>query len=263
MYVTTKPIVLLSVQRSGTNFLRRVMGSHPAIDPLFGEIFDPNYIKQPLNFFNFYRRAVVGDPSLCLPDKRLLAFELFIEYLDHQVAANHYILDIKYGSIRHLESYWPGDREVLTKYLIKQKWPVIHLIRTDLLAATFSHIRARETGVWMTKGPDHCDTFSTCVDPPALLRAMAQRRQAIQRYRRDFKGAKLLELVYEQVIDGPNGINETTLEQLGEFLGLADQFSRTPETKKLITQPMNQALQNYDEVITAAADRKVALTFAV
>jgi hypothetical protein len=263
MYVTKKPIVLLSIQRSGTNFLRRVLGSHPAIDPLFGEIFDPNHLKQPLNFFNFYRRAVVGDPSLCLPDKRIVAFERYIEFLDQKVAADHYVIDIKYSSIRQLEAYWPSEKEVLTSYLIEKQWPIIHLIRTDLLAAVFSHIRARETGVWMTKGADHCDNFSLSVDPSAIVNALAQRRQAIQRYRREFKGARLLELVYEEFMDAPNGISEPALEKIVKFLGISDEFSRTPQTRKLITRPLSQAIENYDDVVAAAATRNVALAMSI
>ena len=262
MYVSKKPIILLSIQRSGTNFLRRVLGSHPAIDPLFGEIFDPNFIKQPLNFFNFYQRAVVGDPSLCLPDKRIVAFERYIEYLDDNIAADHYILDIKYASIRHMESYWSAEKEVLTKYIIEKQWPVIHLIRMDLLAAEFSHIRARETGVWMTKGNHHCDTFSISLDPVRIVNAVAQRRQVIQRYRRDFSGARLLELLYEEFINAPNGMSEPAIERISDFLDITDNFSRKPETRKLITLPMSQAIQNYDKVVATAAARKVPLVLS-
>jgi hypothetical protein len=263
VYVSKKPIVLLSIQRSGTNFLRRVLGSHPAIDPLFGEIFDPNFIKQPLSFFNFYQRAVVGDPSLCLPDQRIVAFENYIECLDRKVEAEHYILDIKYNSIRQMESYWPRAKEVLTQYIIDQQWPVIHLIRTDLLAAIVSQMRARETGVWMTKGNNHCDSYSTTVDPVGIVNTLVGRRQAIEKYRRDFTGARLLELIYEEFIEAPNGINELSVERMRNFLNVTDKFSRVPETKKLITQPMSEVIENYENVVATAAARKVALTISL
>ncbi len=263
MHGSTKPIVLLSVQRSGTNFLRRVLGSHPEIDPLFGEIFDPNHIRKELSFFNFYQRAVAVDPSLCLPNRRLDAFEKYIEFLDSKVPALHYILDIKYNCIRHLDSYWPAQKEVLTQYIIDRQWPVIHLIRTDLLAAIFSHVRARATGVWMTKGKDHRDNFSAAVDPVGIVNGVAGRRQAIQRYRRDFAGARLLELVYEDFIDAPNGINEVAMARIREFLDVTDKFSRTPETRKLITQPMSEAIVNYDDVVATAATRRIALRMSL
>lgn len=259
MYDSRKPIVLLSIQRSGTNFLRRILGSHPAIDPLFGEIFDPNHIRKEQSFFNFYQRAVADDPALCLPDQRMVAFEKYIEFLDQSVEAEHYVLDIKYNSLRQMESYWPRQREVLTQYIIDKQWPVIHLIRTDLLAASFSHIRARETGVWMSKGTDHRDTFSITVDPASIVNAVAQRRQAVQKYKRDFHGARLLELHYEDCLDASSGFSETVIETLRDFLETTDQFSRTPETTKLITQPMSQAIENYGEVVALAEARKVPL----
>lgn len=262
MYVSKKPIVLLSMQRSGTNFLRRIIGSHPAIDPLFGEIFDPNYIRRELNFFNFYQRAVAEKSSYCLPDQRVVAFEKYIEFLDENVPTDHYVLDIKYASLRHLDSYWPQSKEVLTQYIIDRQWPVIHLIRTDLLAAIFSHVRARETGVWMTK-KGHCDTFSTTVDPVGIVNGVAQRKQAIQKYRRDFGGARLLELVYEDLIDESGSVSEGVIEKIRDFLDVPDKFSRTPETRKLITQPMSEAIENYDEVVAAAAARKVALAMSI
>ena len=263
MYVSTKPIVLLSVQRSGTNFLRRVIGSHPAIDPLFGEIFDPNHNGKGLSFFNFYQRVVADDPTLCLPNNRIAAFEKYIEFLDENVAADHYVLDIKYASLRHMESYWPSNKEVLTQYIIDRQWPVIHLIRTDLLAAILSQVRARETGVWMTKKSDHCDTFSTTVDPVGIVNSVAGRSHAIKKYRRDFQGARLLELIYEKFVDAPNGISESDMERIREFLGVTDEFSRTPETRKLITRPMSQTIENYEDVLAAAAIRKVPLAMSI
>jgi hypothetical protein len=41
---------------------------------------------------------------------------------------------------------------------------------------------------------------------------------------------------------------------------MTDEFSRTPETIKPITQPMSQAIKNYDDVLAAATTQKIALT---
>lgn len=263
MYVSNKPIVLLSVQRSGTNFLRRVLGSHPAVDPLFGEIFDPGHIGNELSFFHFYERAVAANPSLCLPDQRILAFENYIEFLDKRVQSSYYILDIKYNSIRQMESYWSGRREVLAQYIIDKQWPVIHLIRTDLVAAIFSQLRARKTGVYVTKAQNYRDTFSDAVDAVQMVKGVAHRRRLIQQYRRDFDGARLLEIAYEDLINAPNGISDSAMVKLCDFLGVTDEFSRTPETIKLITQPMSQAIRNYDEILAEAASRKVELVMSI
>jgi hypothetical protein len=263
VYVSDRPIVLLSVQRSGTNFLRRVLGSHPAIDPLFGEIFDPNHNGNELSFFHFYERAVADNPSLCLPDQRILAFEKYIEFLDDRVQSAFYILDIKYNSIRQMESYWSQKREVLAQYIVDKQWPVIHLIRTDLVAALFSQMRARKTGVYVTKAQNYRDMSSDAVDAVQMVRGVAQRKRLIQQYRRDFGGARLLEVVYEELINAPNGINEMIMGNIRDFLGVTDEFSRTPETTKLIVQPMRQAIQNYDEVLAEAASRKVELAMSI
>jgi hypothetical protein len=261
--VSAKPIVLLSVQRSGTNFLRRVLGSHPAIDPLFGEIFDPGHIANELSFFHFYERAVASNPSLCLPDQRIVAFEHYIDFLDEQVPSPSYILDIKYNSIRQLESYWSGKREVLVQYIIDKQWPVIHLIRTDLVAAIFSQLRARKTGVYVTKAQNYRDTASDAVDAVQMVRGVVQRRRLIQQYRRDFAAARLIEVAYEDLTDAPNGISEPVLGRIRDFLGVTDEFSRTPETTKLIAKPMSQAIVNYDEVVAEASSRKVQLAMSI
>ena len=263
MYVSSKPIVLLSVQRSGTNFLRRVLGSHPAIDPLFGEIFDPGHLANELSFFHFYERAVATNPSLCLPDQRILAFEQYIEFLDKTVQSAYYILDIKYNSIRQMESYWSEKREVLAQYIIDKQWPVIHLIRTDLVAAIFSQLRARKTGVYVTMAQNYRDTSCDTVDAVGMVKGVAQRRRLIQQYRRDFGGARILEVAYEDFINAPNGISEAALGRVRDFLGVTDEFSRTPETTKLITQPMSQSIANYEEVLAEAASRKVQLAMSL
>jgi hypothetical protein len=263
VYVSSRPIVLLSVQRSGTNFLRQVLGSHPAIDPLFGEIFDPGHIGNELSFFHFYERAVADNPSFCLPDQRIIAFEKYIAFLDEKVQSTYYILDIKYNSIRQMESYWSQKREVLVQYIIDKQWPVVHLIRTDLVAAIYSQLRARKTGVYVTKAQNYRDTSSDAVDAARLVTGVVQRRRLIQQYRRDFGGARILEVAYEDLINAPNGISEAVMGKIGDFLGVKDEFSRTPETTKLITQPMSQAIQNYDEVLSEAASRKVQLAMSI
>jgi LPS sulfotransferase NodH len=152
---------------------------------------------------------------------------------------------------------------VLTQYIIDRQWPVIHLIRTDLVAAIFSQLRARKTGVYVTKAPNYRDTSSDAVDAVQMVRGVVQRRRLIQQYRRDFGGARLLEVTYEGLIDAPNGISESVLERIRAFLGVTDEFSRTPETTKLITKPMNQAIENYDEIVAEAASRKVQLAMSV
>lgn len=263
MHVSSKPIVLLSVQRSGTNFLRRVLGSHPNIDPLFGEILDPNHIGNELSFFHFYERAVADNPSLCLPDQRIIAFEKYIDLLDTKIQSQYYVLDLKYYSIRQMDSYWPGKREVLTQYIIDKKWPVIHLIRTDLVAAIYSQMRARATGVYVTKAKNYRDTFSGTVAAVQMVKAVGQRRRLIERYRRDFGGARILAIIYEDFIDAPNGISDAAIGKISDFLGITDEFSRTPETTKLITQPISQAIENYDEILAEAASRKVRLTMSI
>lgn len=263
MYVSQKPIILLSVQRSGTNFLRRVIGSHPEIDPLFGEIFDPNFIDHPLSFFCFYQRAVADTPALCLPDQRIVAFEKYIEYLDQKIYAKHYVLDIKYNSLRQMESYWPQRREILSQYIIDRQWPVVHLIRRDLLAAAFSRLKARSTGVWVAKEEKYCDDASICVDPGRIVGDVVGRREAILRRREDFVDAKLIEMTYEDLIEEPNAVSASAIEIIRAFLGVSDEFSRTPETKKLITQPMSQAIENYHEVLATASARKVPLVMSM
>jgi hypothetical protein len=115
----------------------------------------------------------------------------------------------------------------------------------------------------MTKGNNHCDSYSTTVDPVGIVNTLVGRRQAIEKYRRDFTGARLLELIYEEFIEAPNGINELSVERMRNFLNVTDQFSRVPETKKLITQPMSEVIENYENVVATAAARNVALTISL
>jgi hypothetical protein len=130
------------------------------------------------------------------------------------------------------------------------------------LAATFSQARADETGEWMAKRGQYTDTKSLRVDAVQIIRDIAARKQAIQQCRRQYAGAKLIELTYEELTDGSNGVNESAIGRIGEFLGVTDEFSRTPETTKLVTQPMSQAIDNYEEVLAIAAARNVPLALA-
>jgi hypothetical protein len=53
------------------------------------------------------------------------------------------------------------------------------------------------------------------------------------------------------------------MTRIREFLDVSDKFSRTPETRKLITQPLSQAIENYDDVLETAAARRVALRMSL
>ena len=100
-----KTVLLLSTQRSGTNFFRKTLGSHPEIDSLYGEIFDPGHAHKEQSFFAFLEREVAKAPSLCLPSNRKLVLEKYMQYLESNTNCSKLIFDIKYNSLFHFNAF--------------------------------------------------------------------------------------------------------------------------------------------------------------
>ncbi len=262
--MTGKPIVLLSMQRSGTNFLRRVMGSHPDIDPMFGEIFDPAYIGREDCFFNFLRREVKSDADNCLPDRRIDIFERYIAFLE-SVHEGRFVLDIKYTSLQHLDGYWLSPGHELIRLILRKGWPIVHLVREDTFAAEVSNFRARVTNEYIvTDTGQKPKDVKFRVEPGEMKVAVGFRNDLVRRYVRRFTDDLATTITFAELTNAENGLNMDVVRSIGERCGVDSAgFSDEIPTKKLITKPLSDVVENYDEVVAALRSAGIPLEMPV
>ena len=259
-------IVILSIQRSGTNLFRRVLGSHPEIDPLFGEIFDPRHKNEPMMFFNYYLSLVSTEPKYALPENRAAAFKTFIDFCSSKIEKNRMVFDIKYNSMFHIDSYFPEHEPVILKLIKLSSYPVIHLIRDDLVSAVFSEIVANRAGIYVIEKDEQKSAFDDrqriSVDTFSFVNQVRHRHNVIQNYRNKLLSYEnTTEIIYEDILDG-EAIANTPLENVGRLCGLDPSlFSREQPTKKMVSRPVEEAIKNYSDLENDLKKRGVSRFF--
>lgn len=145
-------VILLAMQRSGTQALGSVLDQHSSIEYL-GEVFHDKHIDRPGNYFGFLKNRIVQDVSLAFPDQAPERFKQYLAYLDTIMQKDISVLDVKYASTHHFEKYWknPWAPPFFLQLLASHQIPVIHLTRRNLFRQYISNLMAETTNVWNLK----------------------------------------------------------------------------------------------------------------
>src|SRR5690348_16478378 len=111
--------ILLAAPRTGTTVLgQAVTQAFSAAWPkeIFNDAYaDPSLdyrrardIKQRTNFFNYRQEAFRKNPALSYPSKenQTFLFRTYLVELAELERADRFLIDIKYTSLHHLDSYW-------------------------------------------------------------------------------------------------------------------------------------------------------------
>lgn len=253
-----KSAILLSTQRSGTNFFRSVLGQHERINPLFGEIFDPGHNNKEDAFFPFWVRLVHEQPQLCLPENRIAVFARYVEYIEKKSANKIPLMDVKYGSTFHLNDYWLEAVPPFYKFISEYNLPVIHLVRKNLLDTEVSGIVANKTGKFWVPSTAEAEQPRIALDARRLVAILESRNSQIEQSRNLIASCRTFEVTYEDlfmVSDDRQSfpLNEDIFSEVVSFLGLEPAFKFEAGTKKLVTKSKPEIIENYDEVCAALA----------
>src|SRR5579862_328478 len=148
--------MLIARPRSGTTAFRLIVSRHRLITTA-GEIFHGDYTDHPDRFYNYYLAAITREPKLALPasDHRITLFEGYVDQLCGRLQSRYpdrewVFLGINYNSLHSMNTYWQNIYEppYLMQMLQWKGYPVVHIIRRNILAAAISEARAKATGVW-------------------------------------------------------------------------------------------------------------------
>jgi hypothetical protein len=255
--------ILIAPPRSGTTVLgHAVTQAFAAAWPqeIFnGEFADPaidyrraDDIHARTNFFNYRHEVLSRRPELSYPTKENQAF-LFRGYLDYISGvekAERLLIDVKYTSLHHLNSYWnlPQERPGLIAIVRDLGLPVIHLQRRNLFALYCSLAYAEASGVWVSF-ESKTGRHRIAIDTARCLKYMGQ-IDAMTRYIRDwFFQYPVAELEYETMLRGESWSDE-----------VRDTFSRIfgmPPVKPLsavyrkVAPPLREVVTNPGEVLVA------------
>jgi hypothetical protein len=274
---TSDFIILLARQRSGTNPLRSVLGTHPdvfCVPEVFNDRPSPDWeLEVETNYVNFLGKRAGGDlrSVLAAADHRELFLD-FLEYLRAFSDKRYMLIDVKYNSTHHVMKYWRfiSEEPLLFTLLKEQDIRVLNLTRRNYLRYWLSEVKAHLTQSWeafdervvgdrpwyqakYANRPANRDP-TVRLDVAETLATLELCRAENEIVAASFAGYEhYRELEYEDLfseIGAP--VSDDALRQISDWLGIALNFAeRRPQYKKQSAMRLADTIENYAEIAAA------------
>lgn len=234
----TKPVVVLSSSRSGTNYFLSVFAEVVPNAVVLREVFRPGGDNLPelakLTGLSRDRLATIGQ------DEPTVLWDM----LKHAAGARPLAVKIFYYHAAPDSPIWAQ---------IAKDASVVHLVRRRVLDSFISRELAEATGQWfMPSGASHpTQTPQIAINPLAADAFIKQRQTYVRNFRARFRGADIHEIGYEDISDDP-------LDCAREIARLTQQslpsvMPRLPIARQKIWSN-REIVSNYDEI--KALDRQ-------
>lgn len=248
----SKPVFVVSMQRSGSNLLRQSLASSASFHDL-NEIFDPFQKK----YWPTWEKRVEQQPELAVPtaEHQLDLFESFLDdQLDHD--APFTLIDVKYNSTQHLNDVWyhPGARPILMEWFIEQKCPVVHLVRENVFESYVSNVVTCHINSGSHDTPAPSEHHPIRLDAVRTLRSIQMFQSQIEVMRTWLAPTNHIELRYESLLDSTGKISGMVNDQIGDLLKM-----EAPIDMAITTEKSNRSkpslIENFESEIAPALRR--------
>jgi LPS sulfotransferase NodH len=227
--------VVLCTPRTGTNLFIEMLNSHP--DCFSGyEVLSEMHVRD--NHIPWFLPDIADNLKLC--DLRRTNPVAFLEKLDQLTRSRGY------SAVGFKYMYWEADKTpAVTEYLVSHKdIRVIHIRRRNLLRRLLSQRRAEQTGQWFAEGDQTVELPPIRLTLHDLVADINYLRPKEIYYGGLVESHDVLNLYYEDIVSDTVG----TAKQAWRFLGLRDWDSVSIRSKKIGVDPLEHAIENYDEL---------------
>jgi LPS sulfotransferase NodH len=239
--------IVLGRSRTGSNFLRGLLNSHPQV-VVYGEIFQnkkeigwalPGFSNSARLMQEFHQEPVKFVEKRVYkkfpPNTRAVGFKIF--YYHAQDEDWHPVWD-----------YLKQQREV----------KVLHITRQNMLRTHLSRKLAMATDTWVDTSGQTSRPKSVRLDYAECLQDFEQTWNWQQEYPRFFSEHEFMEIVYEDLAADYRPVMKDVLTFLGVEANL-DLIK--PETFKQAQTPLSTAIENYQELKEKFSDTQWAPFF--
>jgi len=250
--------VLLARQRSGTNALLSVLGTHPDIfcfDEVFrrDDLIRPDEVQIRGNYFNFLAEYAAGDITKTFPDRHEQVLADYLAHLRALARRRHVVVDVKYNSTHHLSGVWRPmiGEPTLFGALRAREVAVLHLTRRNYLRCLLSHLKAWESKrYYVFDGPAPPDV-GVSVPATWALDEMGRWRAEDELVTRAFDGyAFYKQIEYADLFPDTSGaISKSALEDLRTWFAVSDDFANRASLSKQSSLPLKATVENMDELV--------------
>lgn len=245
---------MIAKQRSGTRVFGHMLASHPSI-AYCSEIFHENASSEN-GYFHFLKRQIEKDSQnlkYIYPDCRQDSFEDFLSSIGMKYNKDIFVLDIKYNQLHHLNDYWHliNNQPQIFKFIKKNNYPVIHLIRRNILKVFVSQLLASNHNIWHAKKENinRIQRTKIRLDPDKILNQIKNRKNEMNRISSFFKSYQnTLTIYYEDLFNDAQEFSKDTVETLSDFLQVdSSKFNLKPVYVKQ-TSLLSNVIENFEEI---------------
>lgn len=258
-----KIIIILAGQRTGSTGLGRGLAQLLDYEWL-GEIFhsdfaDPttnldsesNFNKR-VNFFNYRHHRVRSDPALTFPSKKNQEqlFQGYIEFILGRFNKQGVIIDIKYTSLHHLDTYWlwPNSMPFLLKMIRQAEILVVHLARENLFAQYCSYKLAVKNNYWHRRPGENQPEGTLIIDvkdAESFMNVMRSWTTHVQGWLIDYQPYYVLK--YEEIFEG-DFLSKEVVQIFGDTVS-CDLKRPAPVPTRKVTPHLSTVVENIDDVL--------------
>ncbi len=252
--MSKNPCFLLAKQRSGTRVFGHMLDSHPSVAYCSEVFHEKADLKN--SYFHFLKTQIeknLQNLDYIYPDRRQNSFEDFLVSTGNKYGKDNFVLDIKYNQLHHLNDYWHliNNQPQIFNFIKKNNYPVIHLIRKNILKVLVSQLLASNHNVWHAKHENINNIRETKIklDPDKIMNQIKNRKKEMNRISSFFKSYNnTLTIYYEDLFDETQEFSRTTIETLSDFLQVdSNKFNSKPVYVKQ-TSFLSNVIENFDEI---------------
>lgn len=224
--------VLLGRSRTGSNFVRGLLNSHPQIIA-YGEVFKTNErVEWGLDEYP----GTAGELEMLQRDPTAFLEQALFRGYPNEIAAVGFKLFYYHARENGLEALWP--------YLeAHNEIRVLHVKRRNMLRTHLSRARAVQTDRWANVSGEREAEQPITLDFNACLDDFTQTSQWEADYDRFFSAHPKYDVIYEDLLADFN--QQAT--RIQDFLGVK-RMKLEPDTYKQSQKPLSQAIANYQEL---------------
>jgi|GEM_PF-6359413 len=251
--------VLLARQRTGTNAVRSVLGTHADIC-CFDEVFkledrtsdDP--VIRASNYFTFLEHYCAGDVTRAFPDRHEHVLTDYLAYLRGLTGKRLIVLDVKYNSTHHLSDVWRGIGEpTLFASMKGNGMSVLHLTRGNLLRCLISTMKGLASKRYYVRDGQPPPDLRVTIATSWALDTMTHWAAEDALVARAFDGwPRYARIEYADLFPDTSGaMTPGALRALAQWFGVGDAFTNRVTLSKQSSLPLDQTIENFDEVRAA------------
>ena len=249
--------VLLARQRSGTNALLSVLGTHPGIfcfDEVFrrDDLIRPDPIQIRGNYFNFLEEYAAADVTRIFPDRHEEVLTAYLAHLRRLAPKRMVVVDVKYNSTHHLSGVWrPIAEPTLFGWLKERSIAVLHLTRRNYLRCLLSHLKAWESKQYYVFDGRAPEDVRVTVPAAWALGEMQRWQMEDDLVASAFAGyGQYKQVDYADLFPDDSGaIAAGALEDLRAWFDVPDAFVNRASLSKQSALPLAETIENFADVM--------------